>query len=1354
MNIQKTDLNLKNIAFQGHIKATDTKGEFKHDFFYLYDKDKYDCELELVKVEKKEDGRYAVGRRLACYPMGKESKISLGMDELSKIDGGDVFAYRFILTEKSNGSVSYAFDNGDVLGLEMGFNKTTDNDKYNLVFNNRSAIGKNGAMIQIMPDGFYVDINKKVDEANTEIAKARTLKNSKLEKLALNRRDNELKKIPARNHANKLGGTFQGIVEKLPQLEKEGVTRIVGTPFTKDTVSSHKYWTENAYRISPEFGNDKDFKKLQVELFKHGINWVSDAALVNEGFGGIHMKELLRKGNDSFSKNIFRTFGKISLGIIPEESKYTRIKFVNAPFTVGADNKVSSNRNYDRTQPTYIQFYDDRLASENQKKSNSLIQTYENRNVQNTQINTDKPNIYAVTAHDDAVYPYSIEVDPKSLLRNVNKLTKKGKIDLTDKENIKKVCDFQNFNVSEKTQNAGIEVWDGNVDIAKLNFYQSKKDNERFNSLSTKTFTTENTNFINGTRAVRDYALNSGVYWTKYVNDTQMDYISNLLSSAEKTPEGYMEAIKTAVEKGDMPKIALEKINLEVLENVLNNDYHSLLLDNLDIRHPMNPETGDNTYTVNDYVLKKAMDLPLETLPVATNLLGVITSPYMEKKPNTEEELGVSRYDTYKAGNPNLPFKYEKIYSRMENMYQNQLTPIILEILEDIPEIANAGEISDYGKFVTNEIIPDLTKYLLMKAIKSDVNIPFTKDGKFDFSNINEEKITIQSLGIPYNVYSLEEEAKIVVKKIESGLRQAEKDVPELKKAIRKRFENRNLNDFKVAEMVIDRTESGLGWRIDATKDIASIDSVREKVDYIATIWDDVIDFWKNYNQSVLKYNPHAYTTAEITDMFKFIDSDGAVKEYTADSEAERRFLEETGITSVANYSFFFSLLPDLFAPARTGDGNTWRSEKSENHELSEKLYKGWKDTAGFLFQSPEDGVTNSYTFVGNHDKPRIMHILGLDQALSYSDFSNEDDRIRALKVLYPLANDEEIQEKLNNNEIDFQKINPMSIAMGERLLAGFDKIELYDKSEANKSDKNNDKLIRKEIKTTIANFVRGKSANGDFHALAFGTRPFDMAIASVLDEVVTKTGLKSEDRKEIESSVLRYMLEPALDKFASIYKLLIALPGSPTDFAGDKLGASGFETKCKNFHQQNRNVLHWEWLEDENYKFIKESYDRLSEMANIRKNPKLSALNDGATIGMSYANSCNVQSFIRYNENSVVLVFTDSSGSDSAVDEKMNRKDKKYEKDLDFSQLLSKEGAINAGEEGFVFDIRSGLRHGITDGTKFRNAREDDTAEYVIQKDEDGKYKIKKRLEGKTNFEPVTIDEKDYNTLILYKVD
>ena len=148
-----------------------------------------------------------------------------------------------------------------------------------------------------------------------------------------------------------------------------------------------------------------------------------------------------------------------------------------------------------------------------------------------------------------------------------------------------------------------------------------------------------------------------------------------------------------------------------------------------------------------------------------------------------------------------------------------------------------------------------------LKALAPTAQVTVSDDGKFDFSKVDESAITIQSLGIPFEGKTSEQEAQIVVNKIKDGLAEIpQSEIDVLKEKMANRFADRSENSFKLAEMIHDRTESGLGWRIDAAKDIASIDSVRADVDSMTDAWNNVIDFWKSYNEAVLAQNPHAYT--------------------------------------------------------------------------------------------------------------------------------------------------------------------------------------------------------------------------------------------------------------------------------------------------------------------------------------------------------------------------------------------------------------------------------------------------------------------------------------------------------------
>ena len=1402
MNIQKFNCNLKAPSFAGHKRTIDKSGYEEHKFFYLYDKNKYNCEVELYTINKDDKGNFSIGEKVTSKSL-QDGPVTIDPSFEDNLQYDIGYAYRFKLTEKDKDNneipdkVSYAFDNGTVIGIFDNMD-STDN-KYNVVLKNRAIINKNGAMQLIMPDGY----NPKTKVTVADALRAQAL-SGLTEEEALNEATKSATLV--RTHANKLGGKFEGIIERLPELKNEGVARIVGTPYTKDRISSHKYWTENAFRVAPDFGSEEDFKKMQVELFKNGINWISDAALVNEGLGGIHMSELLRKGADSESQNMFRASEKIGLGILPNKTEFARVKFVNAREVLNyTKDGLEKNPNYDPTKPTYIQFYDERLASEEQKTSNEVITTYAYNNT---------GNILDITKHDDAVYPYSVEVDPHLLTRNLNKaLEDSDKLDLENLQTIKNISDFENFKVVTKSEAGGLEVWDGNVDIAKLNFYACDNDEYRFEGKQNAQ--QKFADFERGSLAVRDYAITSGQYWTKLTVDSQLKYLSEKLAESKaSTPQEYMSVIEKAQKDGFVPESTTAVVDTEVLENVLSGNYNLRVLDGADFE----------AWDYKDYITKHSMDLPLETIPVATNLLGILTSPYIAKKANVDSELGVSRFELSQEGNKNLPEKFSTVYAKMDEIYTDKITPMIENIMSEVSGLSDDGdEVTPIGRYILTEATPELTKYIILKALDKTADVKInTKTGEIDFSNVKEDKITMQSLGIPFSGKSLEEEASIVVNLLKKGIESiSNEEIDTLKEAMTNRFKNRTENDFKVAEMIIDRTESGLGWRIDAAKDIASIDSVRANGDSVDETWDNVVDFWKRYNQSVLEINPHAYTTAEITDLAGLFDceNDGpdtevsteqaddtnapdteeglvsteqaddtnapdtkeglvsteqaddtkapdtmkretreelqARRKYKSAGDAERKFLEETGITSLANYNYFFSLMPDLFALNAFENGNgSWMSQKEMNHELRNKLDEGWQpeiqNNPGFLFNSPADGVENSYTFFGNHDKPRPMHCLGLDMGLFNSNFAEDQkSSYKKNKTHRQIAAD---VLQTPQKDINFDKVSPKAIAMGQRM-----------KDVLSKNIK--DKELKEEIAKSIATLANGSHKGHSIDANAFGTRPFDMAIKIVLDETENRTGSKIPNREEIEAKALKEILVPAYDRYKSMYKLLMTLPGSPTDFAGDRVGTSGYETKAKNYHQQNRNVIHWEWLEDDKYSFIKDAYTQLNNIANLRKKPELSALNDGATISspvnVPHYNQeqdkiemvdIKVQSMIRYNEQgSVIISFHDLTGASTPLDKPMSRG----------------EGRLISDENNKVYfnnidnNARRGLKSGLEVGSKFINALDinpeikEHTEYYEVGNDEKGYFiqKVKVDSNNKKEILPVKIESRDLNTLLLCKI-
>ena len=1296
MNITNGGSFSKKIAFTGLNQTVDDSGFVKQKFYYPFDSDKYEVRLEIFDADKAHSGEYKVDESNRLEELKLDPK-SNSVD----IDGDDYFdpskkqyAYRFAIYPKKDGRVEesqkpmYAFDPGHVVGMDGA-----DDQRFNIAFLNRATLSKAGKMQLIMPDEFYPGVVKNADGSL---------------KVDTALRATALTKV--RNHATKLGGKLDGIIYKLPELEKEGYTRIVGMPLTKDTVSSHLYWTQNAFQMAPQLGSMDDMKNFQKELFKHDMNWISDAALVNEGLQGMHFSSVLKWGDKSPYYNWFKAPGaannSLTLGVLPKDMDHVKMKLVNAPFNL--DKSASDKDNYDPSRPTYVQFYDDRLASASQVRSNKVFTSYENATPENR---------YGISSHDDVVDPYAFEINPETFKTNLKRYVKeKGEgADFNSVEAIEQLTNNGHFKVSTREQSSGFETWDGNTDIAKLNFYIGNADMDMFKNLPADEKQAAIEKFEHGVVNVQDYAVNSGKYWTKFAADTQIGYAASVFSDTEPTVEAYSRKIDEAVAKGQLPKSAKKAMTPEVIQNILDNNY---VLPRADVSGPL-----------KDVSQKTMYDYPLETLPVSEDTLAVLASPYIATRANTKDDIGKSRYEIHQAGDVGLPSEFKDVHKKANAFFDDNMSSFVNDIVDIMPvdDLETArGNVTQKGAYVVDQIMPEVLQYAFIKSLDPNAEIKFNKDGSLNLSDVKTEDTSLAHLQIAG--VSPDDEAAQLVNKLKSGLSSiSAEDKQELGRQLAKRFRNVDANALKMADALVDRTESGMGWRIDAAKDVASIDSVRNGSDSFSNAWENVIKFWKTYNESVLSVNPHAYTTAEITDVAELMNIPGGQNGRFKDQvDAERKFIEETGITTTANYSYFYSMVPQLFnKSAEDGSG----SGLDKVNLIKDKLINAWEGNPGFLYATPLDGVVHSYTFVGNHDKPRLLHTLALDMGLFYSDFSGETDRTSADKVLGSA-------HKPGNSASDYEDVSPMAVAMGSRL-----KDVLIDKDSVV-----TDPDQQKAVSEAISNLATGKFLDKkDFHPDMFGARPIDMAINDVLEEAVhiSPDAFPKDAQKranllnKISNESYNRIMEPAFDKYASIYKTLVALPGDATDFAGDKVATTGYETKAKNYFQQNRNNINWEWLDEKDTKhrkLVKGFYDDMNNILDLRNKEGLSALNDGVPVSLN-SNNDKLYPLLRYNDKgSVVLSLFNTSGATDDVSSSMNRKDVT----ADYIKL----GKGNAKE---------GLGAGIKEGTIFKNARESDMNEYRVVKGADG-YVLKafSKIQGDV---PITVKPEDKNVMILYKV-
>ena len=204
-----------------------------------------------------------------------------------------------------------------------------------------------------------------------------------------------------RNHFNKLGGSIKGLTYLLNNTDElEPYRYIMTTPdIGADKVSSHRYWPSNQYQCN----NLQDFKDFNFELFKKGKGYIADGAFTSQGIQSPLVQHVLKWGEDSPFYNMLKVDGFITLGVLPDirpdgeavnPYEHIGVRIVNNP----------NNKDYDANKSTYIQFFDDRLLSEEkQNDTKNLHFDYDSA----------PQDHYEITSHQDSVQPYAFEIDAK-----------------------------------------------------------------------------------------------------------------------------------------------------------------------------------------------------------------------------------------------------------------------------------------------------------------------------------------------------------------------------------------------------------------------------------------------------------------------------------------------------------------------------------------------------------------------------------------------------------------------------------------------------------------------------------------------------------------------------------------------------------------------------------------------------------------------------------------------------------------------------------------------------------------------------------------------------------------------------
>ena len=1044
-----------NPNFKGYQHVKNETGETVMKFNYPYNyKDGEECEIQFFKASPTENYNYKIDEKPIYTVKMKPEGVNINLQDVTNLDKDEAFAYRVIRKDK-NGNVIWAgADTGvqvkKLNGNEYGFrvhqdwkwDQTNNIEKldkgkdesgvydYTLVARKGTTPTVQGAAYLAIPDTFKPGMKYKgFDDPNTG-------------EIYYDKEYQKNMEGVIRSFSNRFGGGIAGLQDGIPYLKQNGYKYLFTTPIANgDDKSGHGYWNKNNFQVSPDMGNLENYKTFLKEMYKNGMGYVYDGTFTSEGLEGIHFQYAIRWANRNPQTYYwFRLNGlkdtSIGLGVLPTKEDVLAHRIINAPYNYELQSdgtyKAVANPDYDSSKETLVQIYDKTQVSPEQEKGrDEAIKTYRNLKAGNE---LDK------ITYDDTLISYVFQINPKEyqdridVINDLNKNFGKN-IKLDTPNGTIMSCYFSNFKIDKDAN--GTVNWDANKDMIKLNYHISGYDEKLLQAMPNISQRNHEREMIErGTKEVQDITIQSLKYLMQTAKDVQTKYTAQTVGSAKT-----IEALDKLIKDKKLPEET--KISTGMLNNILNG------------RYILSPK---GTLDKDDTTVKALMNLPLDALEFGENTVGVLSTSYLSNRATTDETIGMTRFELMKENNPHLVEPYTKVYNRMNSLYQNELKDFADKIIKQVNDKSNEklldenGDYTEYGEYVINLIGKDIARYAFLKSLAGDgLKTKVLPDGEitYDYDKLKSET-TLKGLGI--KAHSPEDEAAQLEKKIEKGIKKlSESDVTYIADAISKQIAGTDTISFRIAEALVDKAGLGLNMRLDAAKDIMDQDAIRNRDNDFDDVNNEVLKFWGKAVQSIKDINPYADIVAEITDIDMLMkdkygwNGDNCYP-YNGLTDIGSRFngvpdfmtklFNETGITTEAAYSYFFTDMLRVFArDFERGDlsGTGINGANYLRHDT-------FKEKIELLIatRSP-DFLRNMYIFAGNHDKPRLIHGMALDMALFHSNGQNHEHMLRALKVLTNVSDlkDIPIELRLNLDNRDFRRtISFNAVAQSELLRA------------------------------------------------------------------------------------------------------------------------------------------------------------------------------------------------------------------------------------------------------------------------------------------------------------------------------
>ncbi|MEW5819871.1 MAG: alpha-amylase family glycosyl hydrolase, partial [Cyanobacteriota bacterium] len=444
---------------------------------------------------------------------------------------------------------------------------------------------------------------------------------------------------------------------------------------------------------------------------------------------------------------------------------------------------------------------------------------------------------------------------------------------------------------------------------------------------------------------VRKYIMGAGTYWTTKVDNTLLNYVSSNINKVLNGQAPDADKVKNAIAQ-------LEK------SGVL--PQGSSDLTKADIAKAMEDEyIAKTNFTLHGSV--KAF--PPESIELPREILGVVTNPYFKKQ--------------------------------LESLIDSNS---FKSLLKDIIKSSKLSE-TNQQKLESPEIIrlfsEDIAKAILTKAITGVDYVPgqtLPEGWHKQLAEGAEKTLPPQFLQAGPSVA-----ADLLITTIKQNIKNVDKD--KIAEALNPKVEQVDTSTVRAAKALLTKMESGLDWRIDAAKDVADMDGVRNGRVSKEEAFKFVSEFWAEFCDKVRNVNPKAFIVGEVTDV--------------PDKDLPN-FVQNDGFSTLSNYRYMFGT-PYKFVHAHP-EVLGWHDGPTAFFNELENFAKAWPVTA----------VNTAHNMVDNHDKTRVLQNLLIHPG-EFKDKGPEFAMAQLMKYALTRAYDVDKKnntiEKLTKTDPTFAKV-------------------------------------------------------------------------------------------------------------------------------------------------------------------------------------------------------------------------------------------------------------------------------------------------------------------------------------------